>query len=209
MMPEDSWQKDRLLIERWQNGDDQAFDEIYLQNFSKVEARLVKNLGISSELAEEMFGDAMIVLHQKKQTFIVEGLLSTFLYVIAKNKSIDELRKSQNKMSRGWVNLEDWQRSTENLDETEINVLGWSKSAFNFQTFYHDTDEEDPILAQALQMIRETVCGRIFHLQYWEGMILKEVAHNLNMNESYIRRKVKECERELKKIIEQLRKEEK
>ncbi|NIJ52295.1 RNA polymerase sigma factor [Dyadobacter arcticus] len=194
-MAKEHWQKDLQLINAWQNGNERAFAEIYKQNYVKVKGALVQNLGISAEMAEEMFDEAMIVLNEKKRTFILEGLLSTFLYKIAKNKSIDELRKGQVKMLKNSIDL----------DDAEAEINDWSSQTFDHTTFAFDTEEADKILRQALHIMDGSICGNIFNLQYWGRLKLKDVAENLQMNESYIRRKVKECERKLKETVEILR----
>lgn len=201
-MTKDPWENDQQLVKRWQNGDESAFNEIYRQNANKVKGFLTQRYNISSlEIVEDMFIEAMLALHQRKHTYQVTGLISTYLCRIIKNKYIDELRK----LSKDFI-IVPFDSLLKSNDEDESPE--WEEDETNPTAFMYDTKEEDVILHEALNLMEKSLCKEIFLLQYWHGLTLKEIALKLNLNESYVRRRVKVCEKHLKEIMEQLRNQE-
>lgn len=197
-MNKDSWENDRRLIERWQNGDESAFEEIYRQNAKKVKDFLTQRYNISPpEIAEDLFDEAMLALHQRKHTYQVTGLISTYLCRIIKNKYINELRKLPKDFII--VPLDSLSKSHDEDESWE-----WEKDETHSVDFKYDTDDADMIVQQALSLMKSSLCKEIFLLKYWNGLTLKEIAIQLDRNESYVRRRINECAKLLKEIIEQL-----
>jgi RNA polymerase sigma factor (sigma-70 family) len=189
-MTKNTFENDKKLIEDWQKGDDKAFEAIFKQNNNKVIRSLCRNLGVSVEMAEEAFNEAMVVLHEAKYKFEIRSLLSTYLYQVASHKCIDERRKPPHKIS---------QQSTEITTVEDFTKLDHLLS--ESPDFY-----EDMILQRAFEQLEPKPCKEIFILQYWHQQRLNDIAKQLNRNESYIRRRVKECEQYLKVLVEQLKK---
>ena len=195
-MNENNWENDKKLIERWQNGDEQAFDEIYKRNKAKVESALIRKLGISREIAEDMFHEAMEILWGKRYVFIVKGLISTYLIQVALYKAIDELRKRGKTVRLEDVDLED-------LEKTNFE---WDKEELTSDFFVGETEIINPILHEALDLMTKKPCNKILQLYYVYKLKLEEIAKKLGMNDSYIRRRKGECEEHLKEIYEKLKK---
>lgn len=197
----DPWYNDRQLVKSWQSGNEKAFNEIYKQNLKKVTGKLVRELGITEELAEEMFDDAMIVLHQKKETFIVKGRLSTYLYEVAKNKSIDEQRKPINRMT---YSLDKLPRIVSE-DDDDFGNYEWEKDDFESDSFTNETEIMDSIVQKALNIIDRKACKEILVLRYWNALKLAEVAVKLNLDYAYTRKRAAECEKHIKEIVQKLK----
>lgn len=198
-MTTDPLNNDRQLIERWQNGDDSAFNIIYRQNAPKLKAFLKNRFpGASSEDLDDMVDETMLALLENKYRYKSDARISTYLYRIMSNIYIDKLRRDAT--GPAIIHFED------------IVALGTEDESPEWEEeeradFQYDTNEADTILHQALELMGKSVCREIFQLQYWNKLTLKEIAIVLKLNETYVRRRVKICEKQLKKIVEQLRKE--
>lgn len=196
----DPWRNDRQLIKRWQDGDNKAFKEIFRQNVKKVTWKLVQDLGITHELAEEMFDDSMMVLHQKKETFTVKGRLSTYLYEVAKHKSIDEQRKPINQIMQSFEYL-----PRVVLDDDDFGNYEWGQEDFETNSLIDKTETIDIILHKALNLIDKKPCKEILVLRYWNELKLAEVAVKLSLDYGYTRKRAAECEKYIKEIVQKLK----
>lgn len=80
--------------------DDAALKALYLENYSKVEAYVVKNHGTADE-AKDIYQEAFIAVWRNIQlnkfTPATDSSLSGYLYRVAKNKWLDHLRSGHYK----------------------------------------------------------------------------------------------------------------
>lgn len=75
---------DRVLVDRFKNGDQSAFDEMVLRYWGRIFV-MVKQLLGNSQDAEEVTQDAFIRAHRGLATFRGDSAFSTWLYQIATN----------------------------------------------------------------------------------------------------------------------------
>ncbi len=75
---------DKLLVDRFKNGDQSAFDEMVLRYWDRIFA-MVKQLLGNSEDAEEVTQDAFVRAHRGLENFRGDSAFSTWLYQIATN----------------------------------------------------------------------------------------------------------------------------
>jgi len=75
---------DRILVDRFKNGDQAAFDEMVSRYWSRIFS-MVHQLLRNSEDAEEVTQDAFIRAHRGLANFRGESAFSTWLYQIATN----------------------------------------------------------------------------------------------------------------------------
>lgn len=87
---------DALLIKRFKQGDDGAFDEI-VERFSDMVYNTVYFRVRSREDAEDLTQETFIKLWKSLPSFREESKLSTFVYRIAVNTCIDHVRKKAGK----------------------------------------------------------------------------------------------------------------
>jgi RNA polymerase sigma-70 factor (ECF subfamily) len=85
---------ERLLIERAQSGDEDAFADLYAQNFVRVRA-VVRSIlwgrpdADVEDVVASVFGKAFCQIH----AYRCEGAFFTWLYPIARNEAMELLRK--------------------------------------------------------------------------------------------------------------------
>ncbi len=90
---------DELLMAAVKNGDQRAFRTIF-ERYGKIVYRFLYRLLKDPSLAEEAVQEVFIKLYQSAQTYQPRGKLITFLYRIALNHSLNELRKREQKVQR-------------------------------------------------------------------------------------------------------------
>ncbi|MDO8548697.1 MAG: RNA polymerase sigma factor [Ignavibacteria bacterium] len=94
-----------LLIKQAKEGDNNAFEKLYRMNVSRVYAICLR---ISSDKtrAEELTQDVFVKVWEKLNSFRGDSLFSTWLYKIAVNTSLIELRRRKRWFAR-FINFSD------------------------------------------------------------------------------------------------------
>lgn len=89
-------EKDRgsLLMDRLQSGDEQAFEEIYQNYKAPVYFFILNMTGKNVELSEELTHEAFLKLYKNRDQFNFSVKFTTWFWTIARNTTIDELRKN-------------------------------------------------------------------------------------------------------------------
>lgn len=80
------------LIQRSQNGDHQAFEELYRENAAKVNGLCLRLCG-QRELAEDLTQEAFVRAWQKLDSFRGDSAFSSWLYRLTSNVVIGYLRQ--------------------------------------------------------------------------------------------------------------------
>lgn len=78
---------------RLQRGDRQAFEEIY-EAYRGPIMNYVRNLVQDMDIADEIVQDVFFRAYRARETYTPQSKLSTWLWQIARNACLDELRKS-------------------------------------------------------------------------------------------------------------------
>lgn len=86
---------DQTLISLVQNGDEVAFAQLYKRHEQYVRAVVRRHLGAHDEMVDEVVQDVFFSLLEKLRYFRAECAFSSFLYTIARGKSIDVIRKKK------------------------------------------------------------------------------------------------------------------
>lgn len=89
-----STDQESLLIERWQQGDDRAFDQLFELHFNKLYRFALRHIN-QPEQAEEMAMDLLTTVWNKKHEFKGNKTLSFFLFHALKRSLIDHYRKKR------------------------------------------------------------------------------------------------------------------
>ncbi len=95
--------QDKEIVERILNGDVQAF-ELIINRYEMCIARFIYQMVRDKETAEDLTQEVFILAYNKLFTYKSDYKFSAWLYRIARNKTIDYIRK-EGKMKS--VNLED------------------------------------------------------------------------------------------------------
>ncbi len=88
-----------LLIKQAKEGDTNAFEKLYRMNVSRVYAICLR-ISTNKTRAEELTQDVFVKVWEKLSSFRGESLFSTWLYKIAVNTSLIELRSRKRWFAR-------------------------------------------------------------------------------------------------------------
>jgi RNA polymerase sigma-70 factor (ECF subfamily) len=91
---------DSELVERWQAGDSQAFEDLVRRHERRVFRLLLRMLG-NREEAEDVAQEAFLSLHRHGHRFRREARFSTFVYRVAANAALNRRRtlgRNRNRM---------------------------------------------------------------------------------------------------------------
>jgi RNA polymerase sigma-70 factor (ECF subfamily) len=129
--------------------------EIYNEHKGTFLSFSKKNFNLPKEIAEDIYQDAFLSMHQNIQTGKLTELtvpLRTYLFQIGKNKIFDYYKKTKNEIDSG---LDDFSPIYE---EEESN-----------------TEERNLIVYNAVSQM-ESPCKEILFYYYWEEKSMKEIA---------------------------------
>src|SRR5690349_22825178 len=84
--------EDIALIARFQNGDKQAFTELYKLYSNTLYLNLVK-LVKSEDIATEMLQEIFVIIWEKRHTIEIKSSLRAYLFRVAENKVMDFYRR--------------------------------------------------------------------------------------------------------------------
>jgi RNA polymerase sigma-70 factor (ECF subfamily) len=110
---------DGELVQRWQSGDEGAFEDLVRRHERRVFRLLLRMLG-SREEAEDVTQEAFLSLHRHGHRFRREARFSTFVYRVAANAALNRRRtlgRSRNRMNEFRVR----QKAGMNLPPTPRN----------------------------------------------------------------------------------------
>jgi len=87
--------KDEQLIEQIKAGSEKAFTELYERYQSKIHFHFLKLTNNNVELSEDLSIDLFTTVHSKLELYDDGYAFSTWLFRMAKNKFIDNVRKKK------------------------------------------------------------------------------------------------------------------
>ena len=82
---------DAELVQRWKDGDEQAFETLIRRHQQRVFRLLMRMMG-SREEAEDVCQEAFLSLHRHGKRFRAESRFSTFVYRVAANAALNRRR---------------------------------------------------------------------------------------------------------------------
>ena len=85
---------DEALLSAYCDGDNAAFDSLYLQHKDALYRFILRQCNNATNLTDEIFQETWISVINNKKQFRNEAKFSTWLYQIARHKLIDNARKS-------------------------------------------------------------------------------------------------------------------
>jgi len=173
------------LIKAIQANNTVVLQKLYVENYPKVEAHILKNNGSKAQ-AKDIFQEAMVALWRavKSERFraVNPSAVQGYLYTIAKNKWTDYLRSSSFKKEVS----------------SEIVMTNWGE----IDEEEEDSDYEDK-LALAKQAFRQLgdSCKELLSKFYFEKMSLDAIAKVLNLDAASARNKKYRCMQKLRTLV--------
>lgn len=170
---------DRYYIERINKGDTECF-ACLVDKYSRQVFTLIVKIVWCREDAEELTQDTFIKVFRSLPSFKGDSAFSTWLYRIAYNTAISQVRKKKYEFLS--MDEEDWNRVSE---ETVTAAL---ENA--------DNEQQQALLDQALAQLPPNERGLI-HLFYFEEKTVEEIASISGLSESNVKTKLHRIRKKL------------
>ena len=163
---------DKQLVKQLLNGDQQAFDHFFEDNFARLYRFAIVRLSDDPEGAREVVQIVLTRAIRKLHTYRAESALFTWLCAICRNEINDWLRK-QGRYRDHIVLVEDFPEIQSAID--------------SFQAPPEDTPERYYQRVEAMRLIQVALdrlpakYGNVLEWKYVEGHSVKEIAARLEM----------------------------
>jgi RNA polymerase sigma factor (sigma-70 family) len=167
---------DQKYITALLNNDTVLLKQLYANYAVKISAMIQKNSGTEVDAAD-IFQEALLAIYQraKRENFILTCPLDAYLYMICKNRWINELNRRSGRTVT-FMDTEGYNHGEDSFKEAEI---------------VHNQFERRNLL---LQMVKELSdgCRQVLELS-WSGLSMNDVAKKLQNTYGYVRKKKSEC----------------
>lgn len=172
-------EEDKKLYKKFLDGDKKAFESLvlkYKNNLIYFISRYVKNI----DIAEDIFQDVMIFIFEKKDYYSFDYSFKTYLYMIAKSKALDFIKKDKT--------IESVEESKNDLEDTKL-----------LEEIILTKEREDKIHSVIQKM--STEYQLVIYLTQIEGLSYKETALIMDKTENKIKALVFNARKKLKKLL--------
>ncbi|QMU29931.1 RNA polymerase sigma factor [Adhaeribacter radiodurans] len=178
---------DQKYIEALLKNDRILLDELYSKFSGKIKRMILRNSGTEADAAD-VFNDALLSLYYKasNQNFELTCPLDAFLYLICKNKWINELNKKKNK------------HLVVIIDDGEIDL---GEDSFKLAEDYILQEQRHILLLEKVAELGDA-CKQLLHLS-WSGKSMEEVAQILRVSYGFARKKKSGCIAKLIALMKQ------
>ncbi|MCE1165991.1 MAG: RNA polymerase sigma factor [Bacteroidetes bacterium] len=181
--------QDNELIQKLKSGDGESFRVF----FSEFKDRVYNtSLGIlqNSNDAEDTVQEVFLEIFRAIENFRGESSLSTWVYRVTVNKSLEHLRKSKRKKRFAFVETIFGEKSeSENLPD------------FNHPGVLLENSERSAVLFKAIDKLKESQKSA-FVLSKVEGLSNKEIGNIMNITESSVESLIHRAKENLRKMLE-------
>jgi len=166
--------------------------ELYNEHKTPFISYSIKNFDITRDIAEDIYQDAFLALHQNVQNGKLEDLtvpLRSYLFQIGKNKIYDHFKKAKKEVEI----------------EKISHILSSDGELGNFDSIY--ADEESPSKQKELivyNTIRqlESPCKEVLSYYYWDKKSMKEISELMDYSSADVAKTQKsKCMKRIKAYI--------
>lgn len=179
---------EKELVERFQNGEQEVFNELVIKYQGKI-YNLVYKYVPNSETAKDLSQEIFIKAYRALPHFKRQSAFYSWLYRIATNLCIDFIRQQK----RGQpLSLEDF--TTDGNNEMVFNDVS------PLPPDQLETKELGHIIGQAVQQLPPKQ-QRVFNLRYQDGLQLKEIAAQLDRSEGTIKAHLHHAHKRLQTLL--------
>ena len=179
---------DKVLVERFQNGETEVFNELVTRYQGKIYNlvyKYVPNSETAKDLSQEIFIKAFRALpHFKRQSAFY-----SWLYRIAVNLCIDFIRQQKRGQPLSFEDL-----PAGGNDEVALNDVS------PLPPDQIETQELGQIIGQAVQQLPPKQ-QHVFNLRYHDGLQLKEIAAQLDRSEGTIKAHLHHAHKRLRTLL--------
>ena len=179
---------ERELVERFQNGEQEAFNELVIRYQGKI-YNLVYKYVSNSETAKDLSQEIFIKAFRALPNFKRQSAFYSWLYRIAVNLCIDFIRQQKRGRALSFEDL-----TADGNDEMVLNDVG------PLPPDQLETKELGHIIGQAVQQLPPKQ-QRVFNLRYQDGLQLKEIAAQLDRSEGTIKAHLHHAHKRLQTLL--------
>jgi RNA polymerase sigma-70 factor (ECF subfamily) len=183
-------QDEQVLVDRISSGDSTAFQEL-VEGYKKKVYYIAYDITGDHDDAEDVSQEVFIKVFRSLKTFRRNAKLSSWLYQISVNASIDLLRKKSSKPEKL---MDDFERADirENLPGSSVHAQNPEQSAENIMIQHH--------LSQALQKISPKERS-VFVMRHYNEFKIREIAEILNVSPGTVKALFYRAARKLRKEL--------
>ena len=179
---------EKELVERFQNGEQEAFNELVNRYHGKI-YNLVYKYVPNSETAKDLSQEIFIKAYRALPNFKRQSAFYSWLYRIAVNLCIDFIRQQKRGQTLSFEDL-----SAGNNDEQVFNDVS------PLPPDQIETKELGQIIGQAVQQLPPKQ-QHVFNLRYHDGLQLKEIAAQLDRSEGTIKAHLHHAHKRLRTLL--------
>ncbi|MBU2887763.1 RNA polymerase sigma factor [Gilvimarinus agarilyticus] len=183
--------EENKCIEAIANGSQEALEQLYTHYSDRVYNTLISYTK-NTEDAEELLQDVFVTIYHTAHSFQFSSSISTWIYRIAVNKSLDFLRKKKSQKRAGIF--------------TSIYLKNSTEIKYESPDFVHpgvklENKEDAKLLFRAIDNLSENQ-KTAFILTQIEGLPQKEVAEIMDQSRKSIESLVQRAKQNLKQALE-------
>ncbi len=182
---------DEALMKAYQQGDNQAFFELFARHKNSVYSYIYRYTN-NSEESEEIFQEVFIKLHRASPNYEPTAKFTTWLFTIVRNLCIDahRKRKIRKNLSLDYQSDEDGRSFHDVIPSNDFGPDEKSADA-----------EIGKILENALQQINADQ-REVFLMREKLGFKFEEIAQNLGVSVNTVKSRMRYALESLKKLLE-------
>jgi len=173
---------DDSIIQAIREGNERMLVLLYERNYQTLKQHIVKN-SIDSDKAQDIIQEAIIITWQNvmKPDFTLTAKLDTFIFSVARNLWLKELRKNK--------------RTTQKEDFADYEFLGISADN-------QEVNEDVKVIIQKALVQTGDVCRKLLLYFYFDGLDMEQIGKLLGFNNSdTVKAKKYQCKKKLEEII--------
>ncbi len=170
---------DKKLYQKYLNGDNKAFEELvikYKDNIIYFISRYTKN----TEIAEDISQDVFVYILLNKEQYDFKYSFKTYLYMIAKCRAINYIKKEKKIIKIDYENLY--------IEDNNLEEIVYK-------------NEENQKIRKVINKLKPDYQA-VIYLVFLEGLKYKEVAKIMNKNIGQIKVMLYRAKRKLKEYLE-------
>jgi RNA polymerase sigma factor (sigma-70 family) len=172
---------DEQILDKLRKGEEKMLVFLYKRNYEPVRSYVARNSGMLAD-AEDVLQESLVILWQKIQSgnFELSSKLDTFIYAIAKNLWMKELRKTSRMTSTDF--------GSDDPPEAEDAEA-------------EPADDKAAVLAKYMGKLGET-CRELLSLFYFEQWDMEQIAEKMHFaNAQTAKAKKYQCKKKLEELI--------
>ena len=156
--------EDKILIQQYLKGDEKSLELLISRYLKPIYSFIYKNIGKPAE-AEDITQEVFVRVWKNIKKFDQKRSFKPWIFQIAKNASIDFLRKKKSIPFSSFENEKGQNILTESMAAAPANLI--------------ESLSDKKVLAAAMQTLNEKE-RKIINLRHADGMSFKEIAETFN-----------------------------